>query len=125
MKKVTIHIEGMHCVSCESLLEKEFEKVRGLKSCRISHKKGNAEIECDEKVTMSRLEKAVRDSGYSIAKEVVGKRRKSDRPDYLQIIMIAIDGIHHADMRSRGTVAIAVALRVPPVKNPVSEGPPK
>jgi sulfite exporter TauE/SafE/copper chaperone CopZ len=89
MKKVTIRIEGMHCVSCESLLEKEFGKVKGLKSCRISHKKGNAEIVCDEQVTMSRLERAVEGSGYRIAGEEKAAARW-ERPDYAQIMIIAV-----------------------------------
>lgn len=90
MKKINIRIEGMHCVSCESLLEKEFGKIRGLKSCRISHKSGNAEIECEEGVPMSKLEQVVRECGYTVAKDGEKRSARTDRPDYVQIAVIAI-----------------------------------
>lgn len=90
MKKTILYIEGMHCVSCEVLLEKEFSKIRGLKSCKISHKKGDAEIECIENVPMEKLKAAVHKCGYTLAEEREKKRSREKRPDYAQIVLIAI-----------------------------------
>ncbi|MBU1999361.1 MAG: heavy-metal-associated domain-containing protein, partial [Candidatus Omnitrophica bacterium] len=30
MKKINLHISGMHCVSCEILLERELKKIPGV-----------------------------------------------------------------------------------------------
>ena len=38
MKKI-IHITGMHCISCEILLEKELKKIAGVELIMLSHKK--------------------------------------------------------------------------------------
>ncbi len=77
----------MHCVSCEYLLEKELGKIRGLKSCKISHKSGEAVIECDEKVTMAKLERVVRDCGYGVAKGEAPKPTRKERPEYAKIAL--------------------------------------
>jgi uncharacterized protein len=86
MKK-TLHINGMHCVSCEVILEKNLKKIKGVHSCKISHKKGYAEIECDEDVTVSKLENVIRESGYEVSEN---KKPDHIKPDYFQILLIAI-----------------------------------
>ncbi len=83
----------MHCVSCEILLEKELKKLKGLKKCKISHKKGEADIECDSSVAMSELEKAVETCGYETIKkgEVESEiHHKNSFEDIIEIILIAI-----------------------------------
>ena len=64
MKETKFHIKGMHCVSCEMILEKEFKKIPGLSHCKVCHRKGNAEIVCDAKVPLSHFKKVVHDCGY-------------------------------------------------------------
>src|SRR3989344_6287584 len=51
MKKATIQIEGMHCASCASNIEKSLKKVKGVKSASVNlmAKKGFVEIEGDNK----------------------------------------------------------------------------
>ena len=88
MKK-TFHIKGMHCVSCEIILEKELKKNSGIKSCKISHKKGVAEIECDDSVSTSAIEKVVKKCGHELTTEKSHSKQK-DKPDFLQIILIVI-----------------------------------
>ena len=95
MKK-KLHIQGMHCVSCEILLEKEFKKIPGLRTCKVSHKHGNAEIDCEDSVPMEKFEKIVHDSGYKLLEEppdsdrVKKAKEEREKPDYLQIVLIAI-----------------------------------
>jgi sulfite exporter TauE/SafE/copper chaperone CopZ len=85
--KKQFRIEGMHCVSCEYLLEKELGKLRGVNSCKVSHKHGDAIVECDDKVTMSKIESVVRDCGYRVGKGGAssGGSNGKDKPDYLKI----------------------------------------
>jgi|GEM_PF-6707201 len=44
MKIFTIYIKGMHCVSCEKLLEDEFKNVSGVLSVRVDRKNNLAEL---------------------------------------------------------------------------------
>ncbi len=94
MTKIKLHIDGMHCVSCEVLLEKEFKKVPGLKSCKVNHKKGNAEIHCEKHIPLEKLQKIVRDCGYKIAEEKSDKKQEAERKfntaEILEILFIAI-----------------------------------
>ena len=79
----------MHCVSCEVILEKELKKIPGIKNCKISHKKGIAEIEYDNNVNKSDIERVIKKCGYELVIEKHHAKKKN-KPDYLQIILIAI-----------------------------------
>lgn len=78
MNKITINITGMHCRSCEILLENELSQIAGVKKVESSYKKGVVEISYDKKKPdESEIEKAVRQVGYSIGsqneKEIINK----------------------------------------------------
>jgi sulfite exporter TauE/SafE/copper chaperone CopZ len=96
MKKLTLHVSGMHCVSCETLIERELKGIPGVKRIRVSHKDGRAEIEAEDGVLLGDLEAAVRKCGYGIdsAHQKGGKGAPvcavPERPDYFQMAMIAI-----------------------------------
>jgi sulfite exporter TauE/SafE/copper chaperone CopZ len=62
----TIPIKGMHCRSCEILIEDELMKVRGVKKAMVSEKRGTAEIYYKGNLNYEKIEKAVRDAGYQI-----------------------------------------------------------
>lgn len=63
MKK-KILIEGMHCASCSSNVERSLKKVPGVKEVAISLMTKKAIIETDEKVSDEDLKKAVARAGY-------------------------------------------------------------
>ena len=69
MKKATILINGMHCASCASNIERSLKKVSGVKNASVSllFKKGTAEM--DDNVSEESLRQAVKRTGYE-AKEV-------------------------------------------------------
>ncbi|MFA5800734.1 MAG: heavy metal-associated domain-containing protein, partial [Candidatus Peribacteraceae bacterium] len=46
-RHVTVRIEGMHCGSCEILLERKLRAVQGVKRVSIHHKTGIAKIVAD------------------------------------------------------------------------------
>lgn len=129
MKKTILHIEGMHCVSCEMILEKELKKIPGLKECKVYHKKGNAEIMCDKNIPTSAFAKTVSDCGYKLVeegeKERAGTSKETQRggllPDYLQIflIMLVLGSLFFLASKSnitsllpdfRGDVSVIIAL---------------
>ena len=63
MKK-KILIDGMHCASCSSNVERSLKKVPGVKEVAISLMTKKAIIEVDEKVSDIELKNAVARAGY-------------------------------------------------------------
>ena len=67
MKKIKITINGMHCASCASNIEKSLKKVPGVKNANVSLmlKKGTAE--CEDSVSEDEIKKAVKRTGYEVS----------------------------------------------------------
>ena len=65
MKKALMQIQGMHCASCASHIEKSLGKVKGVKNIRVNvlMKKGYAD--CDDTVTENDIQQAVKRAGYT------------------------------------------------------------
>lgn len=63
MKK-KISVDGMHCASCASNIERSLKKVPGVESASVSMMTRKAIIEADEKVSDEDLKKAVARAGY-------------------------------------------------------------
>lgn len=86
----TLHIKGMHCASCEIILEKELMKIDKIQKCKISHKKGTVHISCDGEMPYDEIEKAVETCGYHIPKKDEEKfeKKKMTLDDYAQIFVI-------------------------------------
>jgi Cu+-exporting ATPase len=61
-KKITI--EGMHCASCSSNIERSLKKIPGIKEVSISLITKKAIIETDENVLDEELKKAISRAGY-------------------------------------------------------------
>src|SRR3989344_5249954 len=70
MKK-TIRLEGMHCASCATNIEKSLKKIKGIKDANVNlvAKKGFIEIEDNFNISDEELKKAVSKVGnYRITK---------------------------------------------------------
>jgi len=65
----TIQIEGMHCGSCEILLERKLRTVKGLKRISINHKTGIAKLvaDADAPPSIEEIEAVVKSAGYRLA----------------------------------------------------------
>ncbi|MEK6891241.1 MAG: heavy metal-associated domain-containing protein [Nanoarchaeota archaeon] len=61
-KKITI--QGMHCSSCASNIEKSLKKVPGVKEANVSLMTQKGFVECDDNVTEEEIKKAVARAGY-------------------------------------------------------------
>ena len=68
MKKIKLTIEGMHCASCASNVEKSLKKVSGVKEANVSLMLKKGTIEADDSVSEEDLKKAVSKVGYKIAR---------------------------------------------------------
>src|SRR3989338_7005374 len=69
MEKTTVHITGMHCRSCEILIEDEVLKIPGVEKCVVSHTKGTAEIYHNDGLDEQKVNQAISTVGYKVGKE--------------------------------------------------------
>ena len=68
MKKLKLTIQGMHCASCASNIEKSLKKVSGVKEASVSLMLKKGTVEADEKVSEEEIKKAVARAGYKVIK---------------------------------------------------------
>jgi Cu+-exporting ATPase len=75
LKKKTLQIEGMHCASCVSAVEKSLNNVKGVEEASVNLAMESASVSFDnEKVSDDDLKQAVENAGYSLAKDEVQTR---------------------------------------------------
>lgn len=88
ISSITIHIRGMHCRSCELLLEKSFLSIPSITSVHISYHTGIAEI-CysDNKPSMDALYASVRAAGYTIGSLEQKTFFSTDPQDYIELFI--------------------------------------
>lgn len=64
MTQRRIHVDGMHCASCASLVKDAVQSIPGVRSCELDPKTGGGTIEHDEPFDADRLKKEVESLGY-------------------------------------------------------------
>ncbi|MDO8529210.1 MAG: sulfite exporter TauE/SafE family protein [bacterium] len=75
MNKIIIPITGMHCKSCELLIEEELSKIPEIKKADAIYKKKIAEIYYgNQKPNMNEIKEAIRSSGYDVGYEDAEKK---------------------------------------------------
>ncbi len=89
--KITIQIAGMHCRSCELLVEDSLSEVSGVRRSVVNFKKGTAEIHFDQqKPEDSEIEKAIRGAGYSIGNDNPKTWLSKNPEEYKDLILAGI-----------------------------------
>jgi uncharacterized protein len=95
--KITIPIIGMHCKSCEMLIEENLKEIKGVDSIRIDYRKGEAELGFDrEEPQLDQITSAIEKAGYKIGKQAkIGliNRNIKDYKD-LGVALIALIGLY-------------------------------
>ena len=66
MHREEIPIEGMHCRSCELLMEEELEKLPGVERVRASQFKRPGGHHLGRPPDMKEVRRAVKQAGYSV-----------------------------------------------------------
>lgn len=89
MEKCKLDIKGMHCRSCEILIEDELTKINGIKKAVVDHKNGTAEIFYSGRFNKESVKKAIENAGYSLGKEKL-QFISLDYYDYLELGVIFI-----------------------------------
>lgn len=65
--KVKITIQGMHCASCASNIEKSLKKIEGVKNANVSLMMKKGYIESDKEIDEKEIKKAVEKvGGYKV-----------------------------------------------------------
>lgn len=72
MAKDTLLIKGMHCRSCELLIEEKLKEIPGIKNVDVNYKNKSATFELKSNSDIALAENAVRDAGYEIGLEEKG-----------------------------------------------------
>ena len=68
MKKIKMTIEGMHCASCASNIERSLKKVPGVREVSVSLMLKKGTVQADEQVSEDELKKAVAKTGYKVSR---------------------------------------------------------
>ena len=66
MKKIKLMIQGMHCASCASNIEKSLKKVSGVKEVNVTLMLRKAFVEAEDNVNNEEIKKAVSKVGYKV-----------------------------------------------------------
>lgn len=92
LKKIKLKIHGMHCASCEVLVERKLKKVAGIEKVHVSHANGKAEILCSCEPNIRQLNNLVREDGYHVSSwedrdrdVTITDAHKNNITDYLQM----------------------------------------
>lgn len=91
LKKVKLKIHGMHCASCEVLIERKFKKVAGIEKVHVNHANGKADLICSHEPNIRQLNNLVREDGYQVSSwddrnnGSIAVAHKNTFTDYLQI----------------------------------------
>lgn len=97
-EKIIFKVIGMHCVSCAQTIEKDLNKLEGVKA-NVNFASEKAFIEYDpERVDIEKIKKVIRDSGYDVieVEEAKGIRKVSlkvsrmDNPHCARIVERAL-----------------------------------
>ena len=66
-KYIKVPIKGMHCRSCEILIEENLKEIEKVRAVDISYKTGEATVHYDgDKAPATQIHKAIEEAGYSI-----------------------------------------------------------
>ena len=91
MQKTIVPIKGMHCRSCELLIEDEIKSIPGVKKVDVSHKKACAEVYYkDPELKVEDLDRAVQNAGYSVGFSEKPPIFSAKVEDYMDIIYAGI-----------------------------------
>lgn len=89
--KTIYKIKGMHCRSCEVLIENEVRKIPGVKVAHASMKRGELLVASENDVAPAVM-RAVRNAGYEIGENNLGlfNKSKKNHLELLQALLIII-----------------------------------
>jgi len=90
MQKITVPIRGMHCRSCEILVEQNLKKLTGVVKVKAKQSQGRAEIYCqNDRPSALELSQAIKNAGYAIGDKQKLPWFSRDWADYKNLLKAA------------------------------------
>lgn len=87
MKKIIVPIKGMHCRSCEIMIEGVLKTVPGISKVQVNYKTGTAQLSYEKDIPASDvLRRAIKDAGYDIGHKEKLSWISKDQNDYLNLL---------------------------------------
>lgn len=75
-KRVTIRVQGMHCVKCAASITKALKATDGVKTARVSFAKSAAVVTYDDqKVTVAKLREVINNTGFKALEDTATASR--------------------------------------------------
>src|SRR3990167_10508838 len=91
MFKTTIPIKGMHCRSCELLIEDELKSVKGVKRAEVSWKRACADIYFEGAgVNNNEIRQVIEKAGYKIGIEEKKPLFSKNLEDYIEVTVAGV-----------------------------------
>lgn len=91
MKKISVPITGMHCRSCELLIEDELKTVRGVKKVQVSQKRACADIFYEGGgVNNNEVRQVIEKAGYKIGIEEKKPLFSKNLEDYVEVAVAGV-----------------------------------
>lgn len=90
MKKQTVFIQGMHCRSCEILIEDGIKDIAGVRSVKVNHKAGTAEVAYKGHLDTQAIQSVVEEAGYVLGKPENLPFISTRKEDWNQLSMVAM-----------------------------------
>ncbi len=91
MKNITFFIKGMHCASCEILIEKKLLEIKGVKAVDASVKKGVVIISYEgEKLSLNKINEIFKKDGYLFSDNPIKREERQDRKSFLILGSFAV-----------------------------------
>lgn len=91
MPSFIVPIRGMHCTSCEILIEQNLKKISGIKKVSVSHTTGKAEVYFEgNKPSDESIRQAVKDAGYEVGQKNKLPWISKEKQDYKNLVIAGI-----------------------------------
>jgi uncharacterized protein len=82
--KLVVDIEGMHCPNCETIIERRFGALKGVREVEVHNASGTATITHDGTIDIPALQASLGDEDYRVLPAGEGNKHNSPR-DYAEI----------------------------------------
>src|SRR3989344_1409081 len=87
MNKIIVPIKGMHCRSCEILIENNLKKISGVHRVEANHKAGQVEIFYNECLPSDEsIKQAIQEAGYAVGHKDDLPWLSKDKNDYVNLL---------------------------------------
>jgi sulfite exporter TauE/SafE/copper chaperone CopZ len=90
MPQKIIKVNGMHCKSCEVLLEQNLTELKNVKKVKASYKRGEVEINYQDNLDLAAVEQIIQETGYQLGAKTPLPLISKKKTDWQQLSLAAL-----------------------------------